>query len=221
MNSDFFRAEMSDSKDPWFRIGYAVESARLRTPVKHEPAGAEKGKKRSPAARTEALLDALLATGTTALAGRLIGVLPGRRSPSSWRLIRAGLAGAGAAATLAVLRAALQPNREAQPLDPTPEILAGTGRGILYGAILEPHLPGSAITRGLTFGVLEYMVAPMGGLDEVLGAASPRRTIPVLGALLRSDGLNAETFTENLVFGATLGILYGVGRARSGSSDAE
>jgi hypothetical protein len=211
---------MSDSKDPWFRIAYALESARLRSPVKRASTKSEKSAERSPAVRTAALLDTLLAAGTPALAGRLLGMLPGRRSPGSWRLIRAAVAGAGAAATLAVLRAALRTNREAQPADPAPEILAGTGRGILYGAVLEPHLPGSAVTRGLTFGVLEYMVAPLGGLDEVLGAASPRRTIPVLGALLGSDGFSAETLTENLVFGATLGILYGKGRARSGSSDA-
>jgi hypothetical protein len=213
---------MSDSNDPWYRIGYALESARLRSPVKREPSDADRSKRRAPSIRTEALLDTLLSTSATALAGRVLGVLPGRSAPSSWRLIRAAVAGAGAATALAILRGAFRTEQNSsQPPDPTPEILAGTGRGILYGAVLEPHLPGSALMRGLTFGVLEYLVAPMGGLDEVLGAASPRRTIPVLGVLLGSDGFTAETLTENLVFGATLGVLYGEGRLRSGSAEAE
>ena len=101
------------------------------------------------------------------------------------------------------------------------EILAGAGRGIVYGSVLEPHLVGPGAVRGAMFAALEYTISPWGGLDGVLGAASPRRTITILGALLGTDALEVESITEHLVFGSTLGILYGVAKESSGSVDAE
>lgn len=170
-------------------------------------------------------MEQLLAAGTGAVASRVLASLPGRTPPGALRLIRAAVAGAGAAAVLALFRSWSRGEQDGAP-DSLNDILAGAGRGIVYGSVLEPHLMGPGAFRGAMFAVLEYTASPWGGLDGVLGAASPRRTIPILGALLRTDTLNIQSMGEHLIFGSTLGILYGVAKGRvakasSGKMDAE
>ncbi len=212
---------MSDSNDPWYRIGYALELAKQRLPAVREGAEAARTQTRpAPTKRGEEWIDQILAAGTGAIASKVLGTLPGRSRPSTLRLARAAVAGAGAAAVLALFRSRVGA-RDDESADPMKEILAGAGRGIVYGSVLEPHLVGPGAFRGALFAVLEYTVSPWGGLDGVLGAASPRRTIPILGALLGTDALDAESITEHLVFGSTLGILYGVAKASSGRVDEE
>ncbi len=142
-------------------------------------------------------------------------------------MTRAALAGAGAALALSLFRNGKngKPGVGQSPQDPTVELLSGAARGMLYGAILEPRLPGSPLLRGATFGVIEYVTSPFGGLDGILGASSPHRTLPIIAALLGlSDsgaGSGAASMADHVAFGVTLGLLYGDGSARRGSRAAE
>lgn len=212
---------MTDTQNLWFRLGYALESARPST-VRAKVRSREGGLLRNPFSKNGVpegtMLDSLLSAGAGAVAGRLLG---GGSSPGALGLAHAAAAGATATVARSLIRIALnlEPNGGAPDLGR--EVLQGAARGLLYGAVVEPRLLGSPLTRGLAFGVVEYAVAPWGGLDEVLGAASPRRTMPILGALMAAEKAPAESFTDHLVFGVVLGLLYGLGRARRGSRDAE
>ena len=68
---------------------------------------------------------------------------------------------------------------------------------------------------------MEYVTSPFGGLDGILGASSPHRTVPILAALLRPGDSMAGSVADHVAFGITLGLLYGAGRERSGSRVAE
>jgi len=216
---------MTDRHNLWFRIGFALESARPSN-VRAKVHSGEGDLLRNPFSKAfrkngapeGTLLDSLLSAGAGAVAGKVLG---GGTSLGPLRLARGAAAGATATVARSLIRIALdlQPTEGASDLGR--EVLEGAARGLLYGAVVEPHLMGSPLTRGLAFGVVEYAVAPWGGLDEVLGAASPRRTMPILGALMAVRKAPSESFTDHLVFGIVLGLLYGLGRARRGSLDAE
>ena len=216
---------MTDRHNLWFRIGFALESARPSN-VPTKARSSEGGLLHNPFSKTfskngapeRTMLDSLLSAGAGAVAGKVLG--------EASRTGALGLArGAAAGATATVARSLIRIALKLEPDDGAPdlghELLEGAARGVLYGAVVEPRLLGSPLTRGLAFGVVEYAVAPWGGLDEVLGAASPRRTMPILGALMAVEKAPAESFTDHLVFGVVLGLLYGLGRARRGSREAE
>ena len=235
------------SKSIWYQLGYALETARHGAQTAREIRSAKKGPpaengrsavgprsarnvkgeapdpQRRPVSST---LDQLIATGTGILGDRLFSIVVGRR-PGGLRLTRAALAGAGAALALSLFRNGKNGTTEAGqgPYDPTAELLTGAARGMLYGAVLEPRLPGSPLLRGATYGVMEYVTSPLGGLDGILGASSPHRTMPILAAFLdQSDsgaGAGTKSMADHLAFGVTLGLLYGEGRARRGSRIAE
>ncbi len=219
------------SKNIWYQLGYALESARqgarsaqrIRSPQKGEPPEKAESARRRPVSST---VDQLVATGTGMLADRLYSIVVGRR-PGTVRLTRAALAGAGASLALSLFRNGKNGTATVgqSPHDPTVELLSGAARGILYGAVLEPRLPGSPLLRGATFGVLEYVTSPFGGLDGILGASSPNRTMPIVAALLDPSASGArsrtESITHHVVFGVALGLLYGGGRASRGSRVAE
>ncbi len=234
------------SKSIWYHVGYALESARLgarsaqarsaqgvrsaqevrsagkgRSAKTGPPAGKSRSAERRPVSST---VDQLIATGTGMLGDRLVSIVAGRR-PGGLRLTRAAVAGAGAALALSLFRNGKngKPGVGQSPYDPTAELLTGAARGMLYGAVLEPRLPGSPLLRGATFGVMEYMTSPFGGLDGILGASGPHRTMPIVAALLgpRVFGSGAGSMADHVAFGVTLGLLYGEGSARRGSRAAE
>jgi hypothetical protein len=221
------------SKSIWYQVGYALESARhgvrsaqeaqspgnVRSAKKDPPTGKGRSAKPSPASST---VDHLIATGTGILGDRLFSIVSGRR-PGSLRLTRAALAGAGAALALSLFRNGKNgtSGNGSAPHDPTAEILTGAARGMLYGAVLEPRLPGSPLLRGATFGVMEYVTSPFGGLDGILGASSPHRTMPIIAALLGPTDSMALSIADHVAFGITLGLLYGRGSARRGRRAAE
>ena len=225
------------SKSIWYHLGYALESARhgaqtaqgvrsaerVRSAKKAPPAGRGRSAERRPVSST---IDQLIATGTGILGDRLFSIVAGRR-PGGLRMTRAALAGAGAALALSLFRNGKngKPGVGQNLHDPTAELLTGAARGMLYGAVLEPRLPGSPLLRGATFGVMEYVTSPFGGLDGILGASSPHRTLPIIAALLGlSDsgaGSGAGSIADHVAFGVTLGLLYGEGSARRGSRAAE
>ena len=237
------------SKSIWYRLGYALElashgarsaqearssegapSARKapRATKSRSAAGArsaQKARGKATDARSRPVsstVDQLIATGTGILGDRLFSIVVGRR-PGTLRLTHAALAGAGAALALSLFRNGKNgtPGGGQGPHDPTAELLSGAARGVLYGAVLEPRLPGSPLLRGATFGVMEYVTSPFGGLDGILGASSPHRTMPIIAALLGSSDSVAASMADHVAFGVTLGLLYGVGSARRGSRAVE
>ena len=210
------------SKSPesiWFQLGYALESARRQVPSRVAV-------EETPEPAPTSAVDQLLSAGTGIVTGRLLALLSGR-TPGTWRVARAALAGAGAAFAMSLLRnpANGSSNGGSPTDDAAADLLAGAGRGILYSTILEPRLPGPALLRGATFGVIEYVASPFGGLDSILGASSPHRTTPLLAALFTTAdsavGSAVGSLAEHIAFGATLGLLYGDGRLRIGRRDAE
>lgn len=229
------------SKSIWYQLGYALESARHGARSAQEVRSAKAPRvaiNRSAAARSapnkqgdatdpkrtpvSSTLDQLITTGTGILGDRLFSILAGRR-PGGLRLTRAALAGAGAAFALSLFRNGKNGTSGVgqSPRDPTAELLTGAARGMLYGAVLEPRLPGSPLLRGATFGVMEYVTSPFGGLDGILGASSPHRTMPIIAALLGSSDSAVVSMADHLAFGVTLGLLYGAGSARRGSRAVE
>ena len=227
------------SKSIWYHLGYALESARhgarsaqgvqsdgtvrstrrVRSAKKARRTGKGRSAERRPAAAT---VDQLIETGTGILGDRLFSIVAGRR-PGGLRLTRAALAGAGAALALSLFRNGKNGASGAgkSPHDPTADLLTGAARGMLYGAVLEPRLPGSPLLRGVTFGVMEYVTSAFGGLDGILGASSPHRTMPIIAALLGTSDSGAGSMADHVAFGVTLGLLYGEGSARRGSRPAE
>ena len=209
------------SKPPesiWFQLGYALESARRRAPSKVTVR--ERAERAEPPGTSA--VDQLLSAGTGIVTDRLFALLSGR-SPGTWRVTRAALAGAAAALAMSLLRprANASSNGRSPDDDPAADLLAGAGRGILYSTVLEPRLPGSALLRGATFGVIEYVASPFGGLDGILGASSPHRTAPLLAALFTTRESSPSSLAEHIAFGVTLGLLYGDDRVRMGRRDAE
>jgi hypothetical protein len=228
------------SKSIWYRLGYAVESARHgarsaqsaqkdpragkgRPPDGYRPAQDARRKAADPKPRpVSSTVDQLITTGTGILGDRLFSIMAGRR-PGTLRLTRAALAGAGASLALSLFRNGENGTSGVgqSTHDPTAELLTGAARGMLYGAVLEPRLPGSPLLRGATFGVIEYVTSPFGGLDGILGASSPHRTMPMVAALLGSSDSVAASMADHVAFGVTLGLLYGAGSVRRGSRAVE
>lgn len=203
---------MTDRTDVWYRIGYSLASLR---------AGARETQGPPPTPRdgsTENPFDALIAATVSAVAGRAVAGLTGSSEASVTRVVRAGLAGAAATLVLRVLRSRVLRTGDAAG-DATTEVMAGAARGILYGSVVDPWLPGPGLAKGALFGALEYSISPLGGLDRILGAASPHRTIPMLAAIMDTDELTADTLLEHVVFGATVGLLYGSRTSSNGTTD--
>ena len=228
------------SKSIWYHLGYALESARRGAGSAREAQSAKKAprvtKSRSAAgARSSqnapgdatdpksrpasSTVDQLISTGTGILGNRLFSIVAARR-PGTLRLTRAAFAGAVAALALSLFRNGKN-GTPGGAYDPTAELFTGAARGMLYGAALEPRLPGSPLLRGATFGVMEYVTSPFGGLDGILGASSPHRTMPIIAALLDSGDSVGASLADHVAFGVTLGLLYGEGSARRGSRAVE
>jgi hypothetical protein len=87
--------------------------------------------------------------------------------------------------------------------------MAGAARGLLYAAVLEPRLPGTATLRGLLYGSLEFAVSPWGGLTSLLGERAPHRRIPMLRGLFDDYALGDDSYLDHLAFGVALALLYG------------
>lgn len=214
---------MPDRTDLWYRLGYALESARhgqarasldalsgARSvgPVNDAPSRSAEPPREE---KGPAPLDLLLAAGTGSLVTRLLKLWPERSRPGFVRLLRSAAAGAGATALREVL-APLLDGRLTAPRwdeDSADRLLAGAARGLLYAAILDQRLPGPAPLRGAAYGASEYILSPWGGLRELLGRHSPWRRLPMVSTLLDEPEVGEEAFVDHLVFGLILGLLYG------------
>ncbi len=242
---------MPDSSDFWYRVGYALESARRgRTRASldsikrravatrdgdHRPASADKdeasrdgvperlttmllgrGDDRRGAPSddddaTSGALDLLLAAGTGTAVSRLLAAWPARRRPTVVRLLRAAAAGASATLLRELLEPLIRGRVELPRFDEgtADRLTAGAARGLIYGGVLDPRLPGPPMARGVAFAAAEYLLSPWGGLRAVLGRHAPYRKLPVLSQLLDDPEAGEEAFLDHLVFGVALGLLYG------------
>jgi hypothetical protein len=217
---------MADRKSIWYHLGHALERAR------HVPEGRRalpgfaerRDAERTPERRREAdplpSADELVAAGVAVVVDRVLATWTGRKAPGFTRLVRAAAAGAAAAALSDLLRPLVTGSRDRPPLDQgtVDRILAGAGQGLVYGAVVEPRLPGPAVMKGAVYGSAEYWTDPVGGLSGLLGGHAPQRHLPVLGEVM--DGLedHERAWFEHLVFGIALALLY---EPRSDSSGIE
>ena len=207
---------MASEQSLWFRIGYALERARRgsagkslssladRTPRERPEGGSTRGVAWPTA-------DELISSGVAALVGQVLEAWrPGRRAGFT-RLLRAGAAGAGAALLLDLVRPLLSGRAELPTLGRKTgdRLLAGVGQGLLYGAVVEPRVPGPPVVKGALFGSAEYATDPAGGLSHLLSAHSPQGRLPVVGDLLEGLDAHDRAYVEHLVFGIALALLYG------------
>ena len=219
---------MSSKQSVWYRLGYALERTR-QAPA----SGARKLvtlKDRRPAARAEErprrslnptewpTADQLVASGAVALVAKALDVWRPRRKTGLTGLLKAGLAGAGAAVVVELVRPLLSGKAELPELNAETlnRILVGAGQGVVYGVVVEPRLPGAPFLKGTLYGSAEYALDPMGGLGRLLGPHAPLRRVPVLGHLLEELDEHERAYLEHLAFGVTLAMLYGSSPARSG-----
>ena len=209
---------MPANKSLWYRIGYAMERARLSAPAGEEIAPTKrKGKKKSqrlPALskvrRSGRVVDTVLAVGAGTLATRVLRFWPTRHRAGVIGLMRAAASGAAASVCLRLLQPHLAGKGRAGAIDQEllDLLLSGVGRGLIYGAVVEPRVPGPSLLQGAAYASLEYLVAPWGGLEGVLGKESPQGRLPVLTYLFRADNPGEMHFLDHLVFGVTLALLY-------------
>lgn len=209
---------MPNDQDLWYRLGYALEMARA-----YLPSEKEKGEAGSPGRRARMALrpargesdggipDVLLAVGAGTALNRLLALWPRSRRPGLLRLARAGAAGAAASFLTELLRPVLVGRARDRSLGEvlTDVLLSGAGRGLLYASVVEPRIPAPATLQGSAYGLLEYVLSPWGGLEEVAGSAAPHGKLPALSVLFqgREEEENADLL-EHLAFGIALALLY-------------
>ncbi|HSH74520.1 MAG TPA: hypothetical protein VLA09_02355, partial [Longimicrobiales bacterium] len=209
----------------WFRIGYALERARQPAPsAGRKLDGLEERARRRAARRAEdrdgegASTDDLVSMGLTLAAGKLLDLWRPRHRARFTRLLRAGAAGAGAALLLDLLRPLLTGRPEVGTLDRETgdRVIVGLGQGLLYGAVVEPRLPGPPVLKGALFGSAEYASDPAGGLTHLVGAHTLQGRLPVIGSLLENIDPHDRTYVEHLAFGIALALLYGAAPSSNG-----
>jgi hypothetical protein len=163
-------------------------------------------------------VEQLVSVGIAALAGRLLDVWQPKRRTGLKRLAWAGASGAAAALLVEATRPFLRGESEYTPFDRETgdRILVGLGQGLLYGAVIEPRVPGPSLLKGALFGSAEYAADAAGGLARILGSHAPHRRLPFVGRMLEEIDSHDRVYLEHLAFGVTLAILYGSSEASNG-----
>lgn len=221
---------MSSENSFWYRIGYALERTRqapatgtrkLATLKERRPAGARKEGLPHPADWPGA--DQLVASGVVAVVAKALDVWRPRRKAGLGGLLKAGLAGAAAALAVEVLRPLLHGRAELPELDDetVERMMAGAAQGLVYGAVVEPRLPGPAVLKGSLYGSAEFAVDPVGGLSRLLGPHAPLKRLPVVGHLLDDLAPHDRDYVEHLAFGIALAVIYGSSLSSSGILDED
>lgn len=207
----------------FYSLGYALEEARTLLgdlPVELEdgesttsgapqatPAnsGTEPPTPAAPAAPRHPGVDAGAALATTAVGWLLARVFRPRRVRWS-RAILAGVAGTA----LAELTGLLEPHGAAERpvFPPRPEDIPRYAAGIItaaaYASVFYPRLPGSSLTRGLTFGALETATRNSGGAVGLLRRIAPDTSFPLETFML--PGLPRVGPLAGLAYGIGLGL---------------
>lgn len=207
----------------WYRLGAALERARLALPGGGEEDRRGRPRRRRRRARQGSPLLELLggnsdrpfplaglaAAGSGTVALRLARRWADSRRPSLAALL--GAAGAGAGAALARELAVAVLEREARHVDDDlmDAVLAGAGEGMIFAALVEPWLPDSPWIQGAVLGTAGYLAAPWGGVGGVLEPLAPQRSVPILGKLLEGTRKDRERpWLEHLAHGLALAFLY-------------
>ena len=206
---------MAPRQSIWYRLGHAYERVRQESPVTgkavaglSERRTAERAKKVAGPDTAWPSADDLIATGAMLLLNRVIGVRG--RGPGFSGLLRAGAAGAAAALLADLVRPLLRGNAGLPVLDreTVDRVLAGVGQGLLYGALVEPRVPGPALVKGVLYGSVEYAADPVGGLHTLLGQHTPQGRLPGVGEFLEGLDAHDRAYLEHVAFGIALAILY-------------
>lgn len=215
---------MASKKSIWYHVGHALERARHNAPERRGVAGLEERRegvhrkpKRSPDRAPVPSADDMVAAGVALVVDRVLAGWGRKDPPGLTRLVRAGAAGAAAALLADLVRPLVRGQAELPAIDraTADRMLSGAAQGLLYGAVVEPRLPGPALVKGAVYASAEYWTDPMGGLAELLGTHAPHRHLPVLGEALDALGERDRAYLEHLVFGIALALIY---EPRSSSS---
>ena len=215
---------MTSEESLWYRIGYALESAKIPS-APRERTGSDRavparGRRRAEAEapRGGVLGDDLVGAGIAALAARLLDAWQPSRKAGFKRLVWAGAAGAAAALLLDVLKPILRGEPELPTLDRdlADRLLAGVGQGLIYGAIVEPRVPGPSLVKGALFGSAEYAAEAAGGLAHLLGKHAPQGKLPFVGRIFEDADPRDRAYLEHLAFGVALALLYGSSPSSNG-----
>ena len=210
----------------WFHLGYALERAREGPPAagrslrglakrQAKPLKAEGESGPGPAWPS---IDSIVASGASAAVAKVLNGWKPQRKASTLRLLRAGAAGAAAALLVDMLRPLIRSEPGVGPLDKetVDRLIAGIGQGLVYGAVVEPRIPGPTLVKGALYGTAEYAVDPVGGLSRLLGPHAPQHRLPVIGHLLEDLDPHDRAYAEHMVFGVALALLYGSSPSSNG-----
>ena len=217
---------MPPKQSLWFRLGYALERAREGPPAAGRSLRglAEQQTKRLKAEGESGpgpawpSIDSIVASGASAAVAKVLNGWKPQRKASTLRLLRAGAAGAAAALLVDMLRPLIRGEPGVGPLDKetVDRLIAGIGQGLVYGAVVEPRIPGPTLVKGALYGTAEYAVDPVGGLSRLLGPHAPQHRLPVIGHLLEGLDPHDRAYAEHMVFGVALALLYGSSPSSNG-----
>ena len=210
---------MASKNDIWFQIGHAIERARHVVPAKgtsvaslrdrlaqREEERAQERETRPPVPTS----DDLMTAGVAMIVDRILGSWGRRADPGFTRLLRAAASGAAAALIVDLVRPLLrgEPGLPALDRETADRIIAGAGQGLVYGAVVEPRLPGPSLAKGVLFGSAEYMADPLGGVSGLLGQHAPQNRLPVVGDVLHRLEDHEQAWLEHVAFGIALAVIY-------------
>lgn len=220
---------MAPEKSIWYRLGHAYERARLAGGSADEERRTGKAlvarDARAPKKRSDAPslpwpdADDLLGAAVWLLLDRVVGRGGRGRRAGPLRLIWAGASGAAAALLVDLVRPLLRADGKLPGLDEdtVDRMLAGLGQGLVYGALVEPRVPGPALLKGAMYGSVEFATDPAGGLSNLLSSHTPQGRLPVVGDLFAVRNAHDRAYLEHLVFGIALALLYESSPSSSGT----
>lgn len=219
------------SRNLWYQLGYALERAKasptqdriqllgeklaaFRDGGQGARTPAVRGRKRVPAGEVSGAetLDWILASVSGALVARALREWKPRRRPGVGLLARSAAAGAAAMIFQELAHALLSDDpRESARRSRTlgDRLVSGVARGLVYGAVAEPRLPGPPVLRGVAFGTAEFLLSPLGGVGKLLGKEAPYGRIPLLRLLVEDVSVDQDGYVEHLVFGLALALMAG------------
>ena len=210
---------MASTNNIWFQLGHALERARHGVPAKgtsvaslrdrlaqREEERAQERQTRSPVPTS----DDLMTAGVAMIVDRVLGSWGRRAEPGFTRLLRAAASGAAAALIVDLVRPLLrgEPGLPVLDRDTADRIIAGAGQGLVYGAVVEPRVPGPSLAKGVLFGSAEYMADPLGGVSGLLGQHAPQNRLPVVGDVLDRLEDHEQAWLEHVAFGIALAVIY-------------
>jgi hypothetical protein len=211
---------MAPRKSIWFHIGSAYERARQGTPTastaiagladRRPDRTASQDPEAKPTRPAIPQADDLMAAGVAMIVDRALGGWGKRKEPGFSGLVRAGAAGAAAALLVDLVRPLIHSEADLPMLDraTVDRLIAGVGQGLVYGAIVEPRVPGHALVKGALFGSVEYAAEPLGGLSGLLGPHTPQGRLPVIGDVVAGLDPLDRLYLEHLIFGIALALIY-------------